>query len=401
MATKADELLGLSDEDFANLNGPPEVAEEAAPGGDADPAGSAEAEPAAAQEEEELTEAERAAQADDGEDEEEQAAEPEPTVLDKPDEEVAAQDKPEEAPAKAEAEPEAKADEKAEEKPEAKEPEAKETSIDYKAAYEAIMAPFKANGKMIELKSPEEVVALMQQGANYTRKMQDIQPHRKVLTMLQNNDLLDEGKLSFLIDLDKKNPEAIQKLIKDSGIDPLDIDVTTDPTYLPGDHQVTDEEVSFRSSMDDLKSTPEGTETLGIIHGTWDNDSKRALWNEPGIMSVIHEQRASGVYDLITAEVDRRKMLGQIPANTPFLQAYKTVGDSMVAEVEGQQKVEEPAGEPAPQVIETKAAVPKSQLANGDKAKAASTTRAAPKTAKVLVNPLSMSDEEFAKLPSV
>ena len=62
-------------------------------------------------------------------------------------------------------------------------------------AYNKIMAPFKANGKMIELRSPEEAVSLMQMGANYTRKMQELQPHRKTLLMLQDNNLLDAEKL--------------------------------------------------------------------------------------------------------------------------------------------------------------------------------------------------------------
>lgn len=57
----------------------------------------------------------------------------------------------------------------------------------------------------IELRDSSEAVQLMQKGANYTRKMQDIAPHRKVLLMLENNGLLDEGKLSYLIDLEKKN----------------------------------------------------------------------------------------------------------------------------------------------------------------------------------------------------
>jgi hypothetical protein len=119
-------------------------------------------------------------------------------------------------------------------------------TINYEEQYNRLMAPFKANGKMITLNSPEELIQLAQMGANYTRKMQDIQPHRKVLQMLQNNGLLDEGKLSFLIDLDKKDPEAIKKLIKDTGMDPLDIDTSVEPDYKEGNHIVSDDsDVAF------------------------------------------------------------------------------------------------------------------------------------------------------------
>ncbi len=72
--------------------------------------------------------------------------------------------------------------------------------IDYKGQYEKIMAPFKANGKEIKLDNPDDVVRLMQMGANYTQKMQALQPNLKLLKMLQNQGLLDEGKLNNLID---------------------------------------------------------------------------------------------------------------------------------------------------------------------------------------------------------
>ena len=58
-------------------------------------------------------------------------------------------------------------------------------STDYKAFHDKMMAPFVANGKTIQLQSVDEAIQLMQMGANYTRKMQSIAPHRKVLMMLE------------------------------------------------------------------------------------------------------------------------------------------------------------------------------------------------------------------------
>jgi hypothetical protein len=274
------------------------------------------------------------------------------------------------------------------------------------SGYEAIMKPFKANGKMVELRSPEEAIALMQMGANYTKRMQDIQPHRKVLMMLQNNGLLDEGKLSFLIDIDRRDPEAIKKLLKDGGLDPLEIDVSGDPAYVEGSHRIGDDEVKFRTTLDELGSNPAGAETLTEINTGWDQASKQVLWSSPEIMTVIHQQREMGVYEVIKAEVDRRITLGAIPPNTPFLQAYKTVGDEMAnAAIAGS-----PGGEPSgattapggsttqPTVVATRTEVPKSQLANGDRASAASPTRITPTaTTGDKSNPLAMADDEFLK----
>jgi len=272
--------------------------------------------------------------------------------------------------------------------------------IDYKAGFELIMKPFKANGKMIEPKSPEEAVALMQMGANYTRKMQELQPHRKTLLMLQNNGLLDPDKLSFLIDLDKGNPEAVKKFIKDRGIDPLDIDTSTDPAYLGGNHQVTDQEVNFRSALEELSSTSAGKETLQDINDRWDNVSKEALWQHPQILTAIQEQRESGVYATIVAEVDRQITLGKLPASTPFLEAYQTVGDQLVAEHNaktGQGNVAPKLEPEAPQVLATRAATPKSPITNSDKAAAASPSRGNATPPKTEINPLAMSDDDFLK----
>lgn len=263
-----------------------------------------------------------------------------------------------------------------------------------KAFYDKVMAPFIANGKEIKLNSPEEVIQLMQQGANYTRKMQAIAPHRKMLTMAQNNGIT-EDKLSFLIDLEKGNPEAIQKFLKDKGVDPLTIDTESEPTYREGTHKVSDTEVAFRTNLDELSSTPAGKETLQTINSTWDDASKEVLWGEPALMTVIHAQRESGVYDLITTEVDRRRMLGQIAPDTTFFDAYRMVGDDLVKKAEA-----EKAAAPAPTVVTpvpvaTTTAAPKAVVDNADKSSAASPTRSTPKPAKVNFNPLSMSDEEF------
>lgn len=274
--------------------------------------------------------------------------------------------------------------------------------FNYKAGYEQLMAPFKANGKMITPRSPEEAISLMQMGANYTRKMQELQPYRKVMLMLQNNGLMDEGKLSYLIDLDKKNPDAIKKLVKEAGIDPLDINPEEEVNYQAGNHRVSDAEAAFATELDDLKSTPEGQATLGVISQTWDEASKEALFENRGLLQTIQSQRESGIYEVISNEIHRLQMLGQIPAGTPFLQAYNSVGNQLAQQGAFNQLVKQP--EPAKPVvtapIATRVVTPKPTVTHSEQASAASPSRAAPRKAATLINPLAMSDEDFAKLPS-
>jgi hypothetical protein len=260
------------------------------------------------------------------------------------------------------------------------------------------MAPFKANGKMIELRDPAEAIQLMQMGANYTRKMQDLQAVKKQLTMLENNGLLDEGKLSFLIDLDKKNPEAIKKLLKESNIDPLDLDTTTEPVYKEGNHIVSDDEVKFRSVLDAVSATPEGKATLQVIHTSWDQASKDALWASPDIMEVITEQRTNGIYDRVSAEVERQMLLGSIRQGTPFLTAYQSVGQLLGQQgafndiAQKQNSVVKPV---AP--IATKVAAPKPVVSNNSQVAAASVTRTGNKRVASTANLAGLTDDDFMK----
>lgn len=281
-------------------------------------------------------------------------------------------------------------------------PAAETAPVDYKAFHDQVMAPFQANGKTIQLRSVDEAIQLMQQGANYTRKMQAIAPHRKVLMMLENNGLLDESKLSRLIDLEKKNPDAIRALVKEAGIDPLDIDVQGESTYTPGNHAVPDEAVAFQTTLDEVSSTPDGQETVRQITASWDPESKAELWKDPSILGTINQQRISGVYDRVVAEIERQRTIGAIPANVSLLNAYRVIGERMtqVGAFQDLVAAQQAAQRPAVQhpVATRVASTTKPAVANSGKVSAAAPTRtAAPRRAEAFINPLALSDDEFMK----
>jgi len=311
-------------------------------------------------------------------------------------------DAPLEATDDAEADPEAESekpnDEADAEKPEEAEPEDKQ---DYKALYTAVMAPFKANGREVKVENPEEAIKLMQMGANYTKKLQGLQPNLRMMKMLENQGLLDEGKLTYLIDLHNKNPEAVKKLVGDSGIDPLDIDTDADPSYEPGKYAVTEEQMSFNNVLDEVATSDVGKETIVLINKEWDKASKDVIFKDPKILKVITQHKENGLYDQISSAVDKERMLGNLDG-VPYINAYYQVGQAMSEQkLLKQQQQEAPVQheDPVPtrQAVETRSAPRKKVSDNGEKAKAAGPLKAAPKTVKQDYNPLSMSDEEFEK----
>lgn len=286
-------------------------------------------------------------------------------------------------------------------------PAAATETTNFEDAYKEIMAPFKANGREFAPQSADEVKRLMQMGANYTKKMQALKPNLKLMRMLENNGLLDEGKLAYLIDLERKDPAAIQKLMRDGQIDPMDIDTATEPTYKPSNHAVSDAEMALHEKVGDLQSTPTGRETLQIINQQWDQVSKEEVFKDPRIMTLIDGQRANGIYSQISAEVDRQMTLGYLDQNTPFLEAYKTVGDQLhqagrLTPNAGSQTPVTPSAAPAaaPHVVGTRTATAKQPTANDLKAKAASPARTSPQAPRKEFDPFTMTDDEIMAITS-
>ena len=270
------------------------------------------------------------------------------------------------------------------------------TEVDYKAAYEELFAPFKANGKNIQVTNIAEAKALMQMGANYNKKMGALKPNLKLMKLLDNNGLLDEAKLTYLIDLDKKNPEAITKLLKDSGIDPMGIDTEKASDYKPGNYKVDDRELELDAVVEEIKDSPSYSRTLSIVADEWDQASKRAIGEHPKLLSVINDHVERGIYDVISTEMERQRMLGQLSGFND-IDAYRQVGDAIQARggfdsLSAKGKVNQQAV-----VVTPKPKVDDIELKN--KKRAASSTKPAVSSGVAKdFNPLALSDEEFSKM---
>ena len=273
--------------------------------------------------------------------------------------------------------------------------EAKDSEVDYKAEYAKLMAPFRANGKDMQINNVEDALTLMKQGANYNKKMAGLKPNLRLMKMLENNELLDEQKLAYLIDLNKKNPEAVQKLIKDSGIDPLEIDTEKDTEYTPGTYTVDDTEVELDAVLDDIRGTQSFNETIDIISNKWDASSKKELLKVPKIISVLNDQVDSGIFSQITNVIEHERMLGRLKGLSD-LEAYRQVGDAIQKQggFVNQQTPTKANPDSTPPKVNKVQDDPK--LKNQKRA-ASSTNGKVTTTKKEDFNPLNMSDEDFEK----
>lgn len=205
-------------------------------------------------------------------------------------------------------------------------------STDYEAQYKKIVGtPFKANGKEITVDSAEDAIKLMQMGANYHKQMQQLKPAKRIIAMLEQAGMLDENKLNHAIDIMNGNSAAIHKLIQERNVDVSDLYSDSEVDYTPNQHQVTDERIELDTLFNELNSTSHGQRVLQEVAGTWDEKSRYTIGQTPEILRLLSNQVESGIYDVIVAEVDKQRMLGNIPANAPMLQAYEQVGKYLQA----------------------------------------------------------------------
>ena len=270
-------------------------------------------------------------------------------------------------------------------------------NIDFEAAYKRIMSPFKASKRMMQVDNIDDAISLMQKGADYHNKMKTLSPNLKLVSMLEKEGLLDQNRLNNLIDLSKKDPKAIAQLIKDSGIDPLDIDTTEEVSYKPTEYGVTDREFQLNQVIEDIKDSPSFDKTINILGKEWDAESKRLISDSPNIIAIINEHVFNGVYDKVQSVVDREKALGRLH-DVPDVEAYRQVAEQL--QQQGKILTEQqnnPSSKPS--VPKTKAQDP--AVVQQKRKAAAGTRKTAGKTDSASANYLNMTDDEFMKLADV
>lgn len=280
-----------------------------------------------------------------------------------------------------------------------KESIAEKDSINYEEEYKDLFKPFKANGREIQIESVDDARRLMQMGANYNKKMAAMKPNLRILRMLENNSLLNEDKLNRLIDLDRHDPEAIKQLVKDSGLDPMDIDPEEESTYQPNTYNVGDKEIAFSETLNEIKDTKSYSTTLDHINNKFDEVSKSVLYDHPELIKRINTHVENGIYDQITGIVETERMMGRLEGKND-LEAYDIIGAALskAGKLKGTPKQESVAEEKFQKASKPKNT--KAEKARERRKKAASTTPSKGSGGKKdYINPLEMSDEEFEKTP--
>ena len=274
------------------------------------------------------------------------------------------------------------------------EPVDESPTVDIEAEYRKLIgSPIKANGTELVIDSVDDAIKLIQMGANYYKKVEQLKPAQKVITMLEKAGMLDEQKLSFAIDLLNKDKGAIAKLVE--GMDTYELQDEQHKDYVPTNRSVSDEQLTLDNVIQEVSSTPTGHRTLEVLGTKWDMASRETVVSNPEVIRVLNQHMADGTFDTVSNEVEKQRMLGNIPAGLNNIQAYKFVGDQLYAgkgkvAPQGQQPNQQPANAGKPIHKPSKETVVQQRRAASNSARTPSQS-----LSNNMENVFALSDEEF------
>lgn len=229
----------------------------------------------------------------------------------------------------------------------------------------------------ITINSIDEAKQLLEASGKHYQDAQAYNQSKDLIKALQDNSI-DASQLAFAIDLLNKDPKAINALVKDLDlVDILDDSSEYQPQQLP---TVDPLQERMQAVLKTFESSPTYSRTVQVVGQQWDGDSLAAFKQNPEWMTVLNNHMADGTFDKVSAEVQKRRMMGLIPTGMPDYQVYNMVGDSMYAPKQQAQPIRKPV-----------------RQSNVVQKKAMSTPRSKPTVTEQSEDILNMSSEDFKR----
>jgi hypothetical protein len=172
---------------------------------------------------------------------------------------------------------------------------------------------YKANGQEFEFTEQEVIEKFGQvfgQSMDYTKKMQQIKPWRKTIDALEEAGIGYEnlGDLMTAIDVVKGDEQAIAAVLKQKGIDALDLDTEKADDYIPKNYGRDDTELAIKDVVDEISVDKEYDTTHNILTKQWDETSRAEFIKEPEMIKLLHLDVKSGTYDKVNSIAQKMKV---------------------------------------------------------------------------------------------
>ena len=264
--------------------------------------------------------------------------------------------------------------------------------VNYREFYEQMTKPFKANGREIQITKPEDMISLAQKGLNYVKNMTELKPIKQLNALLNQHGITQED-LGLLIELKQKKPEAIAKIVKESGVDIYGLDVDEADKYVPNAPQAPHINEALEATLEELKvSSPVFNQTIQVVGNQWDDSSRNMIAEHPQLLRIIDAQMADGTFAKIDSVVQYERALGRL-VGLSDLEAY----------VEVERRLQQVGSQPTPVVAapqqSLKSVVTQQQQQVNQQRKSAAPPRVVKETtaSPSIINSPALSDDEFLK----
>ncbi|NOQ48196.1 MAG: hypothetical protein GQ576_03520 [Methanococcoides sp.] len=203
------------------------------------------------------------------------------------------------------------------------------------AKTEPVKTKFKANGQEFEF-SQDEIMEQFEQvfgkAMNYTQKMQDIAPYRKMISALETEGITS-AQLNTAIDALKGNKDALKQLLETNKIDAYDLndeDDTQKDVYTPTDYGKNDVQLGIEDVVKSISSDTEYKITVDVIDNQWDQTSRQSFASNPELIKGLHNDIKTGLYDEVSPMAMKMKVLD---GNTKSdIEYYMLAGEKVMSE---------------------------------------------------------------------
>ena len=269
-----------------------------------------------------------------------------------------------------------------------------EQQVNYEDFYKTLTTPFKANGRDFQVTDPQDMITLMQKGADYVKKMTEIKPLRRMGKLLEDNQI-SEDDIAFLLDLKAKKPEAIAKLVKESEVDIYGLDSIQTDSYTPQPIVVNEVDSMLQNTLDDLQATSATfTQTLHVVGNQWDDSSRQVISQNPELLRILDRQVADGTFNKIDNVLQYERAMGRL-TGVSDIQAYVEIERRMGIGHQAMQP--QPTPSPTQQAQSQAVAQQQQQQEQKRKQAAAAPRQTQTQNSQTSINVAAMSDDEFMK----
>ena len=278
-----------------------------------------------------------------------------------------------------------------------------DSDFDYEAEYKKLFEPIKSSGREIKMRNVEHIRNYIQMGDDYNKKMHELKPFMKSLRSLKEHNILgDENsdeRLNFLIELDQKKPEAIKRLIAESGIDIYELQdeekfsPEKSKQYRPENQMVSEGEYEIEDALKSIAGTESYSKTIEVMTKSFDAQSRDIIADNPSYIESLNHDIANGSYDKVMEEVQYARDMKMIPADMPDIQAYIATVQMLNQQAKQDQGSQPPAPKTKQTTRKTSGGSRKKKVGMGS-----SSSRRSKSKQPQDQNFIGMSDEEFEKL---